>query len=406
MRASAVDQRKRMRFPAEALPKPYAPWGARLTPEVRGQLALDDARDAIASTVDVVVIGAGIAGLSAAVTASVAGARTLVLEAAPEIGWGATGRNAGILSAGINMGLAELPPDSPEREMWPATTRELLSLAAEAAQPDALVSASLTGALSLAESPTAARHLAREARARTAMGLRAELWNAAQVAERTAGRLRTASVVAALWLPDEGRIQPLTLLAHQARQARMAGAVLAGSVSVVSYEAERSRRGGRRWVIRLADGQRVEAAGLVVATGPTRAPTARIFALAFDADLPDDFPLFWDAAPYTYCDYRPGDGWLVTSGGRYGRAGGSSRDANYHQRLALAARRWLPELAEREPTHAWAVDLEVAADLAPRLRPLDGGAPGFAVEGLGALGVLPGTVLGRRAAAIVVAGLG
>lgn len=405
MRASAVERRDTKRLP-EAQPTLCAPWGEHVSEGIRAQLALEDAREVITGPVDVVVIGAGIAGLSAAVTASAVRARTLVLDAAPEIGRGATGRNAGILSAGINMGLADLPPDSHDREMWPATTRELLSIVDEAAQPGTLVSASLTGALSLAESPTAARHLVREARAHTAMGLRAEIWSAAQVVEKTAGRLHTTSVTAALWLPDEGRIQPLTLLAQQARQARKAGATLAGNARVGAYEASGRRGSGKRWVIRLADGRAVEAGGLVVAIGPTRTPTARIFALAFDADLPDDFPLFWDAAPYTYCDYRPGDGRLVTSGGRYGRVGGSPRDANYHRRLAVAARRWLPELAGAQPTHAWAVDLEVAANMIPRMRPLEGSAPGYAVEGLGALGVLPGTVLGRRAAQAVVAALG
>lgn len=402
MRASAVDQRNRLRR-VEWAPAPHAPWCDVLEEEaVRAELALPNVTAIPAATVDVAVIGAGIAGLSAAAAACAAGARTLVLEAEPVIGRGATGRNAGILSAGINMGLTDLPRESPDREMWPATTRELLSIVKLAEGHDALVRASRTGALSLAVSPSAARHLEREARARTALGLQAEMWDAARVERQTAGRLRIDNVVAALWLPDEGRIQPQTLLAQRAREARRAGAILAGNAPVVSFEPARGRGGVERWTLRLATGRSVEAAGLVVATGPTTAPTARIFALAFDADLPDTFPLFWDAAPYTYCDYRPGDGRLVTSGGRYGKAGGSPRDGNYHRRLADAARRWLPELEGAEPTYAWAVDLDVAADMAPRLRPLGAVAPGYAVEGLGALGVLPGTVLGRHAADAVV----
>ncbi|MFI5278716.1 MAG: hypothetical protein ACHQ1E_15685, partial [Ktedonobacterales bacterium] len=90
----------------------------------------------------------------------------------------------------------------------------------------------------------------------------------------------------------------------------------------------------------------------------------------------------------------------VSSGGRYGRAGGSAREASYYQRLARGAQHWLPELAPATPSHAWAVDLDVSAELAPRLRDLEESevsAPGIAVEGLGALGVLPGAILGRRA---------
>jgi sarcosine oxidase subunit beta len=367
---------------------------------VQASLALDDVRALETHTADVVVIGAGIAGLSAAACLGTAGKRPLVLEAAPSIGMGATGRNAGILSAGINMALADLPPDSLHRQMWRATTRELLDLVDAARHTGALLSASRTGALSLAQTPSAARHLAREAQARIDTGLSAELWDASQVARATHDRLNTRSMLAALWLPDEGRVQPLTLLAHAARQARQSGAVLAGSAPVLAYE-EHDLGSGPRWRLRLEHGIHITARALIVATGPTARPTSRIFALAFSAGLPDDFPLFWDASPYTYCDYRPGDGRLLTSGGRYGRVGGSPRDANYHRRLAEAARRWLPELADRQPTHAWAVDLAVAADMVPAVRTLGERAAGCVIEGLGALGVLPGIVLGRQAADII-----
>lgn len=376
--------------------RPDAPWRDDLSEPARRELLLPALASLDVSNVDVAVIGGGVAGLTTAWAAQSAGAQTLLLEAAPELGCGATGRNAGILSAGVNLALAGLSANDPAREMWPATTRELLALVNDAARPGALLRASRIGSLSLATSATAARHLEREAAARRSLGLRAEMLTPAEVSERTVGRLDTRVVTAALWLPDEGRLQPQTLLAHTARKAREAGATLAGNARVVSWEQTR-RRGARRWEIRLSDGRVLSAAALAVATGPTAQPTARIFALAFAAELPDDFPLFWDAAPYTYCDYRPGDGRLVTSGGRYGRAGGSPRDANYHGRLADAARRWLPELRAAEPTHAWAVDLAVAADMIPRLSSLGEGAPGLSIEGLGALGVLPGIVLGRRA---------
>ncbi|HZC04956.1 MAG TPA: FAD-dependent oxidoreductase [Ktedonobacterales bacterium] len=394
------------RTPTATCPWPSAraaaPWREDPPPAISEALALPHIDTLSIEAVDVLVIGAGIAGLSAARAASAAGARTLALEAEPAIGFGATGRNAGILSAGVNMGLADLPPDSPDRAMWPATTREMLALVSEAAQPGALLSASLTGAFSLAETPAAARRLTREARERVALGLRAELWTPEQVAARTGGRLDTRHVVEALWLPDEGRIQPLTLLARTAAQARASGATLVGGARVVGWAAQADKRSdkgrhARHWRVRLEDGREVSAAALIVATGPVVTPTARIYALAYALDLPDDFPLFWDAAPYTYCDYRPGDGRLVTSGGRYGQAGGSPRESAYYQRLARGARRWLPELAQATPTHAWAVDLDISADLAPRLRDLDARAPGVAIEGLGALGVLPGSVLGSRA---------
>src|SRR5262249_37408485 len=148
---------------------------------------------------------------------------------------------------------------------------------------------------------------------RQVQGLRAELWTAAQAAERTQGRLNTVSVAAALWLPDEGRIHPLTLLAHLAEQARRAGATLAGEAGGLALEEEQGGAGHTDWRLTVEGGIVITARGLILAVGPTAAPTARIYALAFQADLPDDFPLFWDAAPYTYADFRPGDGRLTVS---------------------------------------------------------------------------------------------
>ncbi|HEU5442012.1 MAG TPA: FAD-dependent oxidoreductase [Ktedonobacterales bacterium] len=388
--------RSRRSTGAPAPPNTQPPWGDDLSSDVRQALTLDPAPERRLHA-DVVVIGAGVAGLSAAITARQVGADVLVLEAERDIGRGATGRNAGILSAGVNMALAGLPLESPLREMWPATTRELLGLVEQATRPGALLQASLTGALSLAERPSAARYLEREAKARTGLGLHAEMWTAQQVAEAGDGRLDARGMVAAMWLPDEGRIQPLTLLAHLACEARALGVRLLGGARVREHMASAGRSGLSCWRLSLASGGTVEAGGLVEAVGPTAAPTARIYAMAFPADLPDDFPLFWDSAPFTYCDFRPGNARLGISGGRYGRAGAFGRDPHYHARLATAARRWLPELAPVAPTHAWAVDLAVAPHMVPDARDLGARAPGRAIEGLGALGVLPGVILGRQA---------
>jgi glycine/D-amino acid oxidase-like deaminating enzyme len=375
---------------------PGVPWWRDLSAAVSAELELSPVETLASECFDVVVMGAGVAGLSAALSVARAGSRVLVLEKEERIGYGATGQNAGILSAGINMSLAHLPRTSAEAAFWPETTRILLSLVEEAARPASLLQAHLTGALSLAESAHAARRLAQEARARVALGLQAELWTASQAAEVTGGRLNVQSVVRALWLPQEGRIHPLTLLAHLARQVREAGGLLAGSARVCDYQ-ESSAGGQRSWRLTLANGEQLTTRGLIKAVGPTVEPNARIYALAFAVDLPASFPLFWDAAPYTYADFRAGEGRLTVSGGRYGRAGVTKRDAVYHKRLADAARHWLPELAGSEPVATWAVDLDVAADLVPQLRSLGKSIPGVAIVGLGALGVLPGILLGRRA---------
>ena len=149
----------------------------------------------------------------------------------------------------------------------------------------------------------------------------------------------------------------------------------------------------------LADGTLLQARALVNCVGPIVEANARIYALAFQADFSDNFPLFWDASPYTYADYRPGNGRLGVSGGRYGKARVAKNDESYFQRLADATRRWVPELRGASPAYRWAVDLKVTADLIPEMRVLVvDGAPGVAIEGLGAHGVLPSMVLARQAA--------
>ena len=380
---------------------PSIPWWSDISPDVLRELTLEHAIAFIQQipTCDIIVIGGGVAGLSAALSARQTGASVMLLEREPMLGYGATGRNAGILSAGINMHIVDLPLDGPEAAFWPETTQVLRSLV-EASQRGELIRAHLTGALSLAESKSAANKLRRETRARNAMGLRAEMRSAAQVAEATQGRLNTSTVVEAMWLPDEGRLQPLTLLAYLAKQARAAGVQLLGQMNVVSQEII-DFDDTHLWKVKLSNGTVLHARGLIQAVGPTVEANARIYALAFDADLPDDFPLFWDAAPYTYADFRAGNGRLTVSGGRYGHANVTQHDTNYYQRLANAAHKWLPELANQQPRYTWGVDLAVTSDMIPTIRPLDASAPGVAIEGLGALGVLPGMVLGRRAGATI-----
>src|SRR2546423_1270094 len=125
-----------------------APWWRDISADIKLELEIP-ANTQPQSIVDVVIIGGGVAGLSAALAARSLGAQVLVLEKETTLGYGATGRNAGILSAGINMGMADLAPESPARAFWPETTRELLALVAEAALPRSLLSARLTGSISL-----------------------------------------------------------------------------------------------------------------------------------------------------------------------------------------------------------------------------------------------------------------
>lgn len=393
------------------------PWWSDLDPATYAELQLPAVREVLQQPIDVVVIGGGVAGLSAALAISQrdSSLRVLVLEKEAMLGFGATGRNAGIFTPGVNMAFSELEPDNPARSFYPETTAIFHRLILEAQDPGTLLYARRTGAINMATSKRAAYKLEREVRQRSEAGLRAELWTPSQVVEATRGRLNTRPVINAMWLPDEGRIQPLTLLAHLARRARQSyGVIIAGQALVTHYEPTSSHAPAARWQVALAEGDTsngenvngrftIQARALVNCVGPVEGANARIYALAFAADFPDDFPLFWDASPYTYADYRPGQGRLGVSGGRYGNAGVTANDAAYYRRLADATRSWVPELSGKKPDYTWAVDLYVAADLLPHLRILDeDGAPGIAIEGLGAHGVLPSMALAEQVAAYIV----
>ena len=375
------------------------PWWKDLDPAVYAELQLPPVREVSLQSVDVVVIGGGVAGLSAALAIKKrdAAVRVLVLEKEDMLGYGATGQNAGIFTPGINMAMSELPSDSFALAFYPETTALFHALIEEGQTPGTLLYARKTGAINMATSKRAALKLERETYIRGRAGLHAELWTPVQVAQATQGRLNTGSVVNAMWLSDEGRIHPLTLLAHLAQQARSTyNVVIAGQAQVMQYEPTLAP--DPWWQVTMADGTTFQARALVNCVGPIVGANARIYALAFAADFPENFPLFWDASPYTYADYRPGHGRLGVSGGRYGKAGFTANDAAYHQRLADVTRRWVPELAGKRPTYKWAVDLAVKAEMIPHVRVLGESAPGVAIEGLGAHGVLPGMILAQQAA--------
>src|SRR3984885_9810272 len=66
-----------------------------------------DASRSLPEVVDVVVIGAGFTGLSAARTLAKRGARVAVLES-ETIGWGASSRNGGMVLTGMKLGVNQL----------------------------------------------------------------------------------------------------------------------------------------------------------------------------------------------------------------------------------------------------------------------------------------------------------
>jgi glycine/D-amino acid oxidase-like deaminating enzyme len=371
-----------------------APWRDTCSEDVLSHLqlpAIDKMPDRM--TFDVAIVGGGIAGLSAAQQAASRGASVIVLEAQPALALGASGRNAGILCAGINMPITYTPRGSAAAELWSATQVKLFDVLKEAREQSSFLDLTRCGAICLATSKTASQRLLRETKARVAAGMTAEIISADEVNKMASGLIDTRGVLNAMLLPDEGAIHPFTLLATLANRARRAGAQIYGNARVENID--RNETAGQ-YSVHTGNGKTIDCRAIISAVGPMTAPTGRIFALSFKLELPANCPVWWDASPYIYYDYRPGNGCLTVSGGRYGIPGSDRFDPSYHGKMAAATRKWVPALADCEPDYCWAVDLNVAPDLLPEI--VDRGENWLSVQGLGALGVLPGLVLGERAA--------
>jgi glycine/D-amino acid oxidase-like deaminating enzyme len=394
---------------ATQIRKSEAPWTDIVDPEILAELKLDNLvaapKSVIEKTYDLAVIGGGIAGLSTARAAAKGGAKVILLERAGVVASGASGKNAGILGAGVNMPLVSMPKGHPAMGMWQSTSELLPKLYSLAADKKNKLIAKNVGALSLAKSATACKRLHQEAKARNAAGLNAEIIKAAKVADLTSDYLDLRDVHAALYLPDEGRNNPLTLLAYITRETRDHGGTLFGGAEIIarksiprkSAPATTDSASGNIWKLSTACGVDVFASSLVYATGPVINANRRIYAVSFRIDLPESFPLFWDANPFTYYDYRAGEGYITVTGGRYGTAGQTANDAKFHNSMIAAAKGWMPALRTMDPSNMWAVDLEVDADMMPNIVDLNESPNALSIEGLGALGVLPGMVLGEEA---------
>ncbi len=169
-----------------------------------------------ATTADVVIVGAGLAGALTALYLAREGAQVVVLEARGRVGAGRSGRDLGHVETGV----VEHP------------CRTVRSLGAERARSLFQVTAhsrSLLEQEGLFE-PTGALWAAQDARepddidasvaALSELGVPAERLEPAEVAERTGAR----GLGPALWLPGDGAVQPGRAAAEVARRATQAGA--------------------------------------------------------------------------------------------------------------------------------------------------------------------------------------
>lgn len=219
-----------------------------------------------ARSADVVVIGAGFTGLSAALHLRRAGVETMVLEAA-EPGWGASGRNNGQ----VIPTLSRMDPDAiialhrSAGERFVALIRDSATDLFDTVREERInAEAEQTGWVQPAHSPGRMRLAERRVAQWTRAGAKVELLSKDALG-RKLGSAETGPEAwhGGWWAPSGGHINPLALARGLARALTERGGQIHSGSPVLAFS-----RAGARWVVTTTQG-RVDARALVLATGAT-----------------------------------------------------------------------------------------------------------------------------------------
>ena len=372
------------------------------TPPLNGRVA-----------VDVVVVGAGFTGLSAALHLAESGASVAVLEAA-EIGFGASGRNVGLVNAGLWL----MPEQLPERLGAPFGARLLQTLGDAPSVVFDLIArhgiaceAVRNGTLHCAVGASGLAGLRERAAQWQRLGAPVRLLDAQEAAARTG----TPAYAGALLDLRAGTLQPLAYVRGLARAAVRAGASVHAGSPVVAIDDL-----GSTWRLGTRDGGVVEAGWVIVATnamalpgGPWPALMSELVRMPYfnmaTAPLPDALAATilpgregaWDTRAVLSSFRLDQANRLVF--GSVGALRGSGRAIHRSWgRRALA--KLFPALAGVDFEHAWYGWIGTTADALPRFHQLARNVVSF--SGYNGRGIGPGTVFGRELARLVAGQVG
>ncbi len=243
----------------------------RFTPAPEPVEFLPDARTELPATAEVVVVGAGMLGASAAYHLARAGMRPLVIEAnAPASG--ASGRNAGMALAGLGGHFArvtQLVREAGGRSILDYTMRSLDMLEAWDVELPGGIEWDRHGSLDLATTPAEEAHVHAMAALQAAEGLDVRVVGGSELSDLAPG-LATDEVCAAKWTPEDAKLNPLRLVFALLEATRAMGGSVVTGVRVERLMA----RDGRAAGVATSHGE-VQAGAVLLATNawtPSLAP--------------------------------------------------------------------------------------------------------------------------------------
>jgi glycine/D-amino acid oxidase-like deaminating enzyme len=354
---------------------------------------------------DVVVVGAGYTGLSAALHLAERGADVVVLDAA-EPGWGASGRNGGQVIPGLKH-----DPDELERLAGPATGRRMWELAGGAAdvvfdlvaRHKIACHAQRCGWIAAAPHRTALESLRSRTEQWQRRGAPVELLDAAQIAALTG----TGAYVGGMLDRRAGALQPLAFVRGLAQTAQRAGAAVHGGSAVGRVEPSAGA-----WRVLTAAGT-VTARTVILATN---AYTDALWPGLARTVLPvQSYQVATEPLPEAVRRQVLPGGQVVSDLRRilfYFRLDGDGRllmggrgplhdrgDPALFARLEQAARRFFPQIGAARWEQRWSGRVALTADHLPHLHePRPGVLIGLGYNGRGiAMATVMGKLLAERA---------
>ncbi|MGO4737142.1 NAD(P)/FAD-dependent oxidoreductase [Bosea sp. 2KB_26] len=354
---------------------------------------------------DVVIVGGGYTGLSAALHLARGGKKVVVLEAI-EIGFGASGRNSGFVNAGL-----WVMPDDLIATLGQTYGNRLIGLLGEAPREVFALTerygmecqADHRGTYHCAVGASGLKQLQARQAQWSKLGAKVELLSAGDTQARTG----TTGYTGSLFDPRAGTIQPLAYARGLAGAAMTEGATIHTGSAVTGLE-----RNGSAWLVRTASGS-VSANWLILATD------------AYSTGVTTSIREEQVHLPYFHVSTAPlghnirktilphgGAGWdtkTILSGFRLDAEGrlivgsvGALRGTGLSVHRAWAKRhirKLFPQLGEFELETEWYGKIGMTPDHLPRLHSYGPNALGF--SGYNGRGIAPGTVFGRELARLI-----